>query len=238
MISVVSGCRGAKINEARKRANAPLPLTTFDLRGIDMATPTQARVREIFNYNPDTGELTYLPRPRSEFTSDLPYSRHLKRIGTRAGSANRDGYVKVYIDGSYHSAHRLIWLLMTGEWVSYPEFEIDHINGARDDNSWSNLRKVTKSQNQRNGSRRVNNTSGVHGVNWKPRANGKSGGWVARIWNGPRHVYLGFFGDIEHAAIARRAAERALGYTGTEREPSSAAVRKAERGMIRGRATA
>jgi hypothetical protein len=40
---------------------------------------------------------------------------------------------------------------------------------------------------------------------------------VARIWNGPRHVYLGSFHSLHEASIARKAAERVLGYTGTER---------------------
>lgn len=43
------------------------------------------------------------------------------------------------------------------------------------------------------------------------------GHWIARIWNGPKHVYLGSFKDLEKAKIARKAGERALGYTGTER---------------------
>ncbi|WP_159585941.1 HNH endonuclease [Chelativorans xinjiangense] len=185
-----------------------------------MAKPTQARAREYFNYDPETGVLTFKERPREEF-SPPRYSDHLKRIGKPAGCPNQDGYIKVLIDGTYHSAHRVIWLMIHGEWAEYPQYEIDHINGNRDDNRLSNLRKVTKSGNQRNSSRRINNTSGVHGVNWKPQYNSKPGDgrWVARIWNGPRHVYLGSFKTLHEAQIARKAAERVLGYTGTEREP-------------------
>lgn len=190
-----------------------------------MAIPTQARVRAYFNYDPKTGDLTHKERPRTEFGSAASYSTHLRRVGKTAGSINFDGYRKICIDGSYHSAHRIIWLFVTGEWVVYPDFEIDHRNGKRADNRWRNLRKATKSDNQKNGGQRVNNTSGVHGVNWKPRPHHKSGGWVARIWNGPKHVYLGFFDNLEHAAIARRAAEKALGYTGTDRSPSPEARR-------------
>jgi len=100
-------------------------------------------------------------------------------------------------------------------------YEIDHINGDRSDNRIANLRKVTKSDNQRNAGKRVNNTSGVHGVNWKPRYNSipGDGRWVARIWNGPRHIYLGQFRSLREAEIARKAAERVLGVTGTDREP-------------------
>lgn len=186
-----------------------------------MADLTQARVKAYFNYDPDTGLMSFKERDKREFANKALYTRHKLRVGKVAGSPNNDGYVKVHIDGVYYSAHRVAWLIMTGELVKYPDFEIDHINGNRADNRWANLRKVTKSENQRNGSKRVNNTSGVHGVNWKPVYNSKpdDGRWVARIWNGPRHVYLGSFRTLHEAAIARKAAERVLGFTGTEREP-------------------
>lgn len=189
-----------------------------------MAVPTQARAKEYFNYDPQTGVLTFKERPRSEF-SPARYASHLKSIGQPAGCENAEGYIKVHFgDGQYHSAHRLIWLMMTGEWVEYPAFEIDHINGKRNDNRWVNLRKVTKSENQRNAGQRKNNTSGVHGVNWKPVKSSKpdNGRWVARIWNGPRHVYLGSFRTLHEANIARKAAERVLGFTGTNRRATQA----------------
>jgi hypothetical protein len=185
-----------------------------------MAVPTQARALEYFNYDPSTGALIIRERPKSEFDA-LAYARHLRNVGKAAGSPNKQGYIKVLIDGHYHSAHRVIWLIVHNEWPTYPEFEIDHINGDRSDNRDENLRKATKSQNQRNAGQRVNNTSGIHGVNWKPRhdGSGSGGGWVARIWSGPRHVYLGQFQSLREAQIARKAAERVLGYKGTEREP-------------------
>lgn len=192
-----------------------------------MAVPTQARALAYFNYLPETGDFILLER--EDFKSDpAAHARHMKAVGKSAGCINVHGYRKVTIDGKAHSAHKVAWLIITGEWVKYPEFEIDHINGDRGDNRFSNLRKVTKSENQRNASQRVNNTSGVHGVNWKPKYNSTPGDgrWVARIWNGPRHVYLGSFRDKSHAEIARKAAERVLGFTGADRAPSEHAVRK------------
>lgn len=179
-----------------------------------MAVPTQARALEYFNYEPETGNLIFRERQRIEFDA-LGYARHMKRIGTPAGSQNSNGYVKVLVDGTLYSAHRIIWLVVHGEWPEYPVFEIDHINGNRADNRIANLRKVTKSGNQRNAGPRVNNTSGVHGVNWKPKYNSQPGDgrWVARIWDGPRHVYLGSFRTLHEASIARKAAERVLGFT-------------------------
>lgn len=179
-----------------------------------MAAPTQARALEYFNYDPETGVLLFKERQRSEFSAPR-YADHLKRIGSVAGTIESHGYRHVLIDGKTHKAHRIIWLMVYGEWVEYPGFEIDHINGDRADNRLCNLRKVTKSANQRNASQRVNNTSGVHGVNWKPKYNSTPGDgrWVARIWDGPRHVYLGSFNTLHEAAIARQAAERVLGHT-------------------------
>lgn len=178
-----------------------------------MAIPTQARVLEYYNYDPASGHLIFKERPESEFSAPR-YSDHLKRVGEVAGHVDFQGYCKVCVDGANYPAHKIIWLMMYGEWVQYPKHEIDHINGERSDNRLSNLRKVTKSENQRNTTMRVCNTSGVHGVNWKPTYNKSGGGrWVARIWNGPRHVYLGSFKEKRDAAIARQAAERALGYT-------------------------
>lgn len=178
-----------------------------------MAAPTQARANEYFNCDPVRGLLLFKRRPESEF-SVSHYAKHLKRVGEPAGGLSKSsGYVKIHMDGSYYPAHKIIWLICKGEWVEYPAFEIDHINGDRSDNRLVNLRKVTKSGNQRNAGARVNNTSGVHGVNWKAG----SDRWVARIWNGPNHVYLGQFKTLHEAKIARKAAERALGFSDVEK---------------------
>jgi len=178
--------------------------------------PTRERAQQYFAYDQLTGVLTLKQRDQREF-SPARYTSHMKNVGLPCSSKNQDGYVKVHMDGLYYSAHRIIWLMMTGEWVKYPDYEIDHLNRDRADNRWANLRKVTKSENQRNAGARCNNTSGIHGVNWKPKYNSKEGDglWVARIWNGPRHVYLGAFKTLQEAAIARKAAERVLGFTGT-----------------------
>lgn len=165
-----------------------------------MKNPTQHQAKDYFEYDPLTGDF--------------------QRNGKKAGSVNADGYVKLFMDGKYYSAHKIAWLIHYGEWLSYPEFEIDHDNRNRSDNRISNLRKVTKSQNQRNAGMRVSNTSGVHGVNWKPKYNKTPGDgrWVARIWNGPKHVYLGSFKTLYEASIARKAAERALGFRSASEE--------------------
>lgn len=170
-----------------------------------MAHPTQARVREYFNYDPATGDLIVRERPRDEF-DPASYARHLKRVGKPSGCFRE--YWKVCVDGEYFLSHKIIWLHIFGEWITYPDFEIDHVNGDRSDNRIGNLRKVTKSMNQRNGSMRVNNSSGVIGVNWVTSKRR----WVARIWDGPHHRFLGQFKNLGDAAVARAKAEREIGY--------------------------
>jgi HNH endonuclease len=54
-----------------------------------------------------------------------------------AGYVNSDGYRVIELDGREYYAHDLAWLHQTGEW---PKGRIEHINGNRDDNRWSNLK--------------------------------------------------------------------------------------------------
>jgi hypothetical protein len=66
------------------------------------------------------------------------------------------------IDGHLISCHRLAWLYMTG---SLPTHQIDHIDGDRKNNRWTNLRDVTTSVNQQNRrTPRSDNSCGLIGV--------------------------------------------------------------------------
>lgn len=174
-----------------------------------MAIPTQARLRELFNYDPELGLLIWKRRPATDFRN-IPqfYSFNARFSGKPAGHIEAQGYRIIVCDGVAHKAHKLVWLFVIGEWVQYPIFEIDHLNGDRSDNRIQNLRKVTKSDNQRNSSLRVNNASGVNGVNWVTSKRR----WLARIWDGDIHRYLGAFKNLEDARQARIRAEREIGY--------------------------
>ena len=80
-------------------------------------------LQETFDYNPDTGSLTYR-KPRGSLPAGRP-----------AGTAVASGY-NVQYNGSYILAHRIIWNIMTGEWPQHP---VRHVNGNKLDNRWSNL---------------------------------------------------------------------------------------------------
>jgi hypothetical protein len=160
-------------------------------------------------YDPMTGDLIWRERSAAEFASKPAYMSFMsRRLGKVAGFIDSGGYRQIVVDGQGWLGHKLVWLFVHKEWVPYPEYEIDHVNGKRADNRIQNLRKVTKSANQRNSSMRVNNKSGVHGVNWVKSKRR----WVARIWDGPRHVFLGQFKELSDAALARAEAERRYGY--------------------------
>ena len=83
---------------------------------------------------------------------------------------------------------------------------IDHIEHGTNtfiDNRSSNLRSVTRSQNQMNRSNQSNSASGITGVRW--RADKKR--YMAYICYKKKHIHLGSFKKKEDAISARRKAE-------------------------------
>lgn len=126
---------------------------------------TAAWLRERYKYDPETGVFINLARP-----------------GKPIGALTDRGYVSIAIAGRGYRAHRLAWLYMTGEW---PTHQIDHIDGNRANNSFSNLRDVPGYANKQNTKKQSNNTSGYTGVYLhKP-----SGLWCARIKHRRDHRY-------------------------------------------------
>jgi hypothetical protein len=118
-------------------------------------TVEPAVLRDILDYEPDTGVLRWKRRDVASFASEHAAKIwNAKYPGTRAlANKNRGGYLKGLIFGRTYIAHRIIWAWVSGE---YPPdgLEIDHINRVRDDNRLSNLRIVTHSQNSLNRGRR------------------------------------------------------------------------------------
>lgn len=147
---------------------------------------TVSRLKELLNYSPETGKFT-----RIKF--DVPGNRHL--VGNIAGSFCSNGYHNICVDGRTYKAHRLAWLYMTGKW---PNHQIDHANGNRGDNRFSNLREATNSQNQQNRGIQTSNTSGHKGVHYFPRKRP----WRASIRRAGKQIHLGCFATKEEAAKA------------------------------------
>ncbi len=167
---------------------------------------TQEYLRELFAYDPVSGELTWLERPVEHFSSASYALRFKSRFsGKLAGNVGPLGYRRVNIANKFYTVHRLVWLMTHGEW---PE-SIDHINGVRDDNRLANLRAVSAAENARNSRAPTNNTSGAVGVSWDKSI----GKWFAYIGagRGTRRA-LGFFAMKADAIAARKSAEREIGY--------------------------
>ena len=86
--------------------------------------------------------------------------------------------------------------------------QVDHINGIRSDNKWSNLRHATQLENTRNRKKSSRNKSGVTGVIWD-KSKEK---WQARIGVCGKSITLGRFDDFDSAVISRKLAEVKYGF--------------------------
>ena len=95
------------------------------------------QVKEILEYNSETGELTYKCHRGSK-----------ARKGDTAGHKCLDGYIVVKIKGIRYTAARLAWAIYYGE--DPADLVIDHINRDRSDNRISNLRRVNLQVNASN----------------------------------------------------------------------------------------
>lgn len=157
---------------------------TRDRRGLLL---TADRVRELLSYDPSTGIFRWRLSRRPGVVDP----------GDVAGYVGRYGYRAIGIDGWPYQAHRVAHLHMTGRW---PSDQIDHRNGQRDDNRWSNLREANASQNQMN--RGPSNSIGLKGVCER------RGRFQAQIRRDGKSIFLGLFTTAEaaHAAYCAAAA--------------------------------
>lgn len=153
-----------------------------------MTCLTSDRARELFHYDAETGAFTWRATGNPAFTS-----------------RTAKGYAVGNADRKKHYAHRVAWLITMGKW---PEGQIDHINGNREDNRLSNLRDIPRAENQRNMKRSVRNSSGVVGVHYTKTLNK----WQATIRANGKSKYLGVFRTKEEAAAARAKAELVYGF--------------------------
>jgi len=169
-------------------------------------------LRKLLDYNLETGELYWKPRPASMFQG-LKHSPercanawNTKYAGMPAFDSIRrdDGYHKGAFEGRVYTKHRIIWKMATG----VDPQEIDHIDGNRSNNGIGNLREVDRRQNTCNRRRPTNNRSGVIGVYFDPN----TGLWRAKIAYRGMVERLGSFPTIEAAAEARRDAEIRYGF--------------------------
>lgn len=173
-----------------------------------MAELTYAQVSELLKYDPETGKLFWLSRPREMFRTTQQWKTWNTRFsGTEAlPTVGHAGYSNGRILGRPHAAHRVAWLLYYRQW---PSRDIDHINGDKSDNRIANLRDTSKQDNMRNMRQAKNNTSGVTGVFW----NKASAKWQVGICVNSTTIYLGLFETFEAAVDARINAQTSFGFS-------------------------
>lgn len=156
---------------------------------------TQARLKELLHYDPDTGVFTRLVSTNGK-----------DKAGDRAGSNATRGYRAVHVGGFRFKEHRLVWLYMEG--FIPIGFEIDHINGITSDNRFINLRLSSRQCNCRNTKLSTNSSSGIKGVSW--RKDKKK--WRSHITVDTKTIHLGSFKDKTEAVKARWDAEKKYGW--------------------------
>ncbi len=142
---------------------------------------TQKRLREVLDYDPATGIFIWLEGQRK---------------GRDAGCISSNGYVYIKIDRKSYFAHRLAYLYTYGY---FPEYEIDHLSGIKNDNGLSNLREVSRVCNLQNQKVYKNNTSGFPGVCWQKQHKK----WMAGVRLQRKRIHLGYYQTALDAALAR-----------------------------------
>ncbi len=168
--------------------------------------PDAEYLHERLLYQPETGILIWKPRPREHFDSERGFNMwNSKFSGMEAGSLTKANYVSIMIDWVAYEAHRIIWKMNTGE---DPGKFIDHKDGRKYHNAWSNLRKATYFENNQNSRARADKKCKLKGVAfYKTKSDIKFQSAIQAF--GVKH-YLGIFDTEEEAHKAYEKASKKL----------------------------
>lgn len=145
---------------------------------------TQAELKKLVKYDPDTGVFTLVKWRR----------RTTRKVGEELGSLTKLGYLETCINQKRYYLHRLAFLYMTG---SLPEYSVDHRNRDKSDNRWANLVCVNHQANMENDILpRKHGSLGYRGVHkYKDK-------FRAKIVCRGKQIHLGTFDTVEEAANA------------------------------------
>jgi len=141
-------------------------------------------------YNPETGQGVWKRSPANNI-----------KAGATVGTIYKN-YLVVRFKGKSYPAHRLFWLLQTK--TDPGDFLIDHIDGNKSNNAFSNLRLSTFSQNGMNRPATKVNKLGIKGVCWDAKARKYKSS--IRVDGQARHI--GYFDDLDLAIAARKLHEQ------------------------------
>lgn len=175
---------------------------------------TVEQVRAFFDYNPDSGALTWKERPASSFRTPAACKawnkcKPGKQAGTRRTTKSGVTYLHVTLFGQSESAHVLAWMHFHG---SRPACQIDHQDGCGTNNAILNLRDVSGPENNMNMKKYRTNKSGVAGVYFCNTSNR----WIAKAQKAlaPGHskVYRARCATLEEAVSKRESMLLQLGF--------------------------
>lgn len=163
-------------------------------------------LQEFMEYDGETGALTWRPRDRRHFETEASWKGFNTRCAGKPAitASSGKGYLQGTIYGVTYMAHRVAWAVFHSSW---PQGEIDHINGIRSDNRIVNLRDVTRLENARNLCAIASDT-GVRGVTWDRRLKR----YRVHIYLEGKRKYIGCFPTIDEAAGVRKLHERHHGF--------------------------
>ena len=153
---------------------------------------TQNELKSILHYDEFTGIFTRL--------KDSPSAK----AGSICNTHSNEDYIVIGVSRKNYKSHRLAFLYVLG---AFPVNQVDHKNGIRDDNAWSNLREATNAENAQNKRKpQSNNIAGYLGVRFSVR----NKNFVARIKLNGKDKYLGSFATAKDASERYLAEKRKL----------------------------
>lgn len=162
---------------------------------------TPQYIRQLLDYNPETGELVWKERKLRPGLERIDKGWNKRFAGKKVSDRfHRHGHSQIGIHCKNFMTHRVVWAHYYDVW---PIHDLDHINGKPADNRIANLREATASENLCNAKIRVNNTSGVKGVSWSKSSNK----WYSYITKNKKMMAIGLFDSFDEAVAARRQAE-------------------------------
>lgn len=160
---------------------------------MDKFTDFDKHLFENLIYDPDLGKLFWTKQSL----------RSNRDLGKPVGSKHSAGYLEFRVGvlgkKKAYLVHRVCWFLHHGSW---PQNDIDHIDGNRLNNKIDNLRVCTRAENCRNSVSKVG-SSIYKGVQWdKVRKK-----WQANIVFNNKRVFLGRYDtELEAAKVYNKAA--------------------------------
>jgi hypothetical protein len=172
-------------------------------------------LKRLIRYDAATGGLWWLSATPDMFKAGKRHSAATRcaiwnaKYSGKAALTYREPhrpYAYGEILGVKHYAHRVAFALMSGRWPRV----IDHIDGDKANNAWSNLRDGSCSDNMRNRGLGTRNRSGQAGV-WFDATRQK---WVAEIITvDKKKMFLGRYACKEDAVSVRREVQKQHGYS-------------------------